>query len=77
MGSETGEFQRVYPEKFDFHPSEQTGRPKKTGVYLQYIGQNYCGKSSYFLGDPPPDPRFVASLGTLSLVYVLICEGVT
>ena len=25
-------------------------------------------KSSYFLGDPPPDPRFLASLGVLSLV---------
>jgi hypothetical protein len=22
---------------------------------------------SYFLGDPPPDPRFLASLGALSL----------
>ena len=26
------------------------------------------GKSSYFLGDPPPDPRFLASLGALSSV---------
>jgi hypothetical protein len=25
-------------------------------------------QSSYFLGDPPPDPRFLASLGALSLV---------
>jgi hypothetical protein len=25
-------------------------------------------KSSYFLGDPPPDPRFLASLGELSKV---------
>ena len=25
-------------------------------------------KSSYFLGDPPPDPRFLASLGALSMV---------
>jgi hypothetical protein len=25
-------------------------------------------KPSYFLGDPPPDPRFLASLGALSLV---------
>jgi hypothetical protein len=25
-------------------------------------------KSSYFLGDPPPDPRFLASLGPLSPV---------
>jgi hypothetical protein len=23
--------------------------------------------SSYFLGDPPPDPRFLASLGTLQI----------
>ena len=26
-----------------------------------------ASKSSYFLGDPPPDPRFLASLGALSL----------
>jgi hypothetical protein len=25
-------------------------------------------KSSYFLGDPPPDPRFLAALGALSPV---------
>jgi hypothetical protein len=24
-------------------------------------------KSSYFLGDPPPDPRFLASLGALQI----------
>jgi hypothetical protein len=29
---------------------------------------NYFSKSSYFLGDPPPDPRFLASLGALSPV---------
>jgi hypothetical protein len=28
-------------------------------------------KSSYFLGDPPPDPRFLPSLGTLSLAELI------
>jgi len=27
------------------------------------------GGTSLFLGDPPPDPRFLASLGVLSLGY--------
>jgi hypothetical protein len=31
-------------------------------------------KSSYFLGDPPPDPRFLASLGELSLVELPFME---
>jgi hypothetical protein len=31
-------------------------------------------KSSYFLGDPPPDPRFLASLGALSLVDLNHCS---
>jgi hypothetical protein len=31
-------------------------------------------KSSYFLGDPPPDPRFLASLGVLSLVDLPFME---
>jgi hypothetical protein len=30
--------------------------------------------SSYFLGDPPPDPRFLASLGGLSLVELDHCS---
>jgi hypothetical protein len=30
-------------------------------------------KSSNFLGDPPPDPRFLASLGTLSLAQLHNC----
>jgi hypothetical protein len=32
-----------------------------------------CGsvsKSSYILGDPPPDPRFLASLGALLLAHL-------
>jgi hypothetical protein len=33
-------------------------------------------KSSYFLGDPPPDPRFLASLGALSLVDLDHCSVV-
>ena len=32
--------------------------------------------SSYFLGDPPPDPRFLASLGTLSPVELDHCSVV-
>jgi hypothetical protein len=35
------------------------------------------GKSSYFPGDPPPDPRFLASLGALSLVELGHCSGWT
>jgi hypothetical protein len=31
-------------------------------------------KSSYFLGDPPPDPRLLASLGSLSLVELDHCS---
>ena len=31
------------------------------------------GESSYFLGDPPPDPRFLASLGALSLAQLHNC----
>jgi hypothetical protein len=30
-------------------------------------------KSSYFLGDPPPDPRILASLGSLSLIVLDHC----
>jgi hypothetical protein len=30
-------------------------------------------ESSYFLGDPPPDPRFLASLGALSLAQPHNC----
>jgi hypothetical protein len=33
-------------------------------------------KSSCFLGDPPPDPRFLASLGALSLVELDHCSVV-
>jgi hypothetical protein len=32
-----------------------------------------ASKSSYVLGDPPPDPRFLASLGSLSLVELDHC----
>jgi hypothetical protein len=32
------------------------------------VSPGTVSKSSYFLGDPPPDPRFLASLGTSSLV---------
>jgi hypothetical protein len=34
------------------------------------------GGSSDFLGDPPPDPRFLASLGALSWVELHYCCGV-
>jgi hypothetical protein len=36
----------------------------------------HVSKSSYFLGDPPPDPRFLASLGALSLVELDHCSVV-
>jgi hypothetical protein len=32
------------------------------------------GGSSEFLGDPPPDPRFLASLGALSLIELDHCS---
>jgi hypothetical protein len=32
-----------------------------------------AGGSSEFLGDPPPDPRFLASLGALSSVELHHC----
>jgi len=35
----------------------------------------HVSKSSYFLGDPPPDPRFLASLGGLSLVELPWSRG--
>jgi hypothetical protein len=51
---------------------------------LRYLGRLndekshvVVSKSSYFLGDPPPDPRFLASLGTLSLVELDLCSGWT
>jgi hypothetical protein len=34
------------------------------------------GGSSDFLGDPPPDPRFLASLGALSLIELDHCSVV-
>jgi hypothetical protein len=37
-------------------------------------GLGPVSKSSYFLGDPPPDPRFLASLGALSLVELDNCS---
>ena len=33
--------------------------------------KDLLSKSSCFLGDPPPDPRFLASLGALSLVELI------
>jgi hypothetical protein len=43
---------------------------------LQLISRSEgpVSKSSYFLGDPPPDPRFLASLGALSLVELPFME---
>jgi hypothetical protein len=35
--------------------------------------EGLVSKSSCFLGDPPPDPRFLASLGALSPVKLLHC----
>jgi hypothetical protein len=34
-------------------------------LFLESRAEGPASKSSYFLGDPPPDPRFLASLGTL------------
>jgi hypothetical protein len=36
-------------------------------IVVNALPLSTVSKSSYFLGDPPPDPRFLASLGALSL----------
>jgi hypothetical protein len=48
----------------------------KTGLMLGDSPEGPVSKSSYFLGDPPPDPRFLASLGTLSPVELDPCSEV-
>jgi hypothetical protein len=53
---------------------------KAIGAYLNYnstVKKNFLNavsNSSYFLGDPPPDPRFLASLGELSLAELDQCS---
>jgi hypothetical protein len=37
---------------------------------LCFLADGPVSKSSCFLGDPPPDPRFLASLGALSLLHL-------
>ena len=46
------------------------GRGVCVGVFfeLAYRSEGSVSKSSHFLGDPPPDPRFLASLAALSLL---------
>ena len=47
----------------------------KLATLTQHRGQkDLFSASSYFLGDPPPDPRFLASLGALSLVGLDHCS---
>jgi hypothetical protein len=41
-------------------------RPIPTFSFNVSRGES-VGELSYFVGDPPPDPRFLASLGALSL----------
>jgi hypothetical protein len=48
--------------------------PSEAGPGVSAFGP--VSKSSYFLGDPPPDPRFLASLGALSLVEHDHCSAV-
>ena len=48
-----------------------------TSVYLMMPNHSHTkanSTSKYFLGDPPPDPRFLASLGALSLVELDHCS---
>jgi hypothetical protein len=49
----------------ELFPSSQGPTIRRRGMSF-HLGP--VSKSSYFLGDPPPDPRFLASLGALSLV---------
>jgi hypothetical protein len=37
---------------------------------LLLLRASYASYILYFLGDPPPDPRFLASLGALSLSLI-------
>jgi hypothetical protein len=43
-------------------------------ILTGWTGLGGVSKSSSFLGDPPPDPRFLASLGELSLVELDHCS---
>jgi hypothetical protein len=51
---------------YSFLERAPTPLPPSPAYYLMIESVR---KSSYFLGDPHPDPRFLASLGALSLVY--------
>jgi hypothetical protein len=46
---------------------EANVRLKNKWLLSNWLG-SLVSKSSCFLGDPPPDPRFLASLGALSVV---------
>ena len=45
----------------------------RTGSTADLVQKLSANKSLCFLGDPPPDPRFLASLGALSLVKLHHC----
>jgi hypothetical protein len=48
-------------------PAPSTHPPKRSSM-SQGRSEGAKGGTSDFLGDPPPDPRFLASLGALSWV---------
>jgi hypothetical protein len=47
---------------------EEVANPDPTGLQRTSRSEGPVSKSSCFLGDPPPDPRFLASLGAMSSV---------
>jgi hypothetical protein len=71
---------------FDHHLTHLSEIPTRVTVICDFWICQRCkeqpgpedlvSKSSYFLADPPPDPRFLASLGTLSLVELDHCPVV-
>jgi hypothetical protein len=52
----------------------KTGWPKGTQILLGR-SEGPVGGTSDFLGYPPPDPRFLASLGALSWVELIYLRG--
>ena len=66
-----GRERELKPKRFFFLGSKQGidhGEEALTEHAGPYVGP--ASKSSYFQGDPPPDPRFLASLGALSLAQL-------
>jgi hypothetical protein len=64
-----------YPQTPQVQGSEslRTARPRGEAITRS---EGPVSKLSYFLGDPTPDPRFLASLGTLSPVELDHCSVV-